>query len=307
MEKEIRDKIRQFNRYYTAVLGVLNRQYLGCRFSLPETRIIQAIFHNPNCNANDIVKLLNIDKGYLSRLLKKFEQQNLILRLTSTSDRRSELLKLTDKGTSVFHQIDKTADMSVEEICSGLSEGQLSELVDCMDKIQVILDTKSMKEIEIRKFTPDYMQDVIDLVLHFQNDGTRPRVSIEDQPDLLSIEESYINAGGDFWIACEKENGNLVGSIGLKPYTNEVAVLKKFFVREPYQGAPYHLGQRLYNELIDFARNRNFKMILLDTPRNTTRAHKFYERAGFRLVPEEELPVRYSYPYADSDFFILNI
>ncbi len=307
MEKEIRDKIRQFNRYYTAVLGVLNRRYLGCRFSLPETRIIQAIFHNPNCNANDIVKLLNIDKGYLSRLLKKFEQHNLIVRLTSASDRRSELLKLTDDGISVFHQIDVIADASVEDMCRGLSEDQLSELVDCMDKIQMILNNNAMKEIEICKFTPDYAQDVIDLVLHFQNDGTRPRVSVEDQPDLLSIEESYINAGGDFWIACEKGTGKLVGSIGLKPYTSEVAVLKKFFVRESYQGAPYHLGQRLYKELIDFAQKRKFKTILLDTPRNTTRAHKFYERAGFRLVTEDELPVRYSHPYADCDFFLLEI
>lgn len=164
-----------------------------------------------------------------------------------------------------------------------------------------------MKEIEISKFTPDYTHDVIDLVLHFQNDGTRPHVSVKDQPDLLSIEESYINAGGYFWIARERESGKLVGSIGLKPYTSEIAVLKKFFVREPYQGAPYHLGQRLYNELIDFARKRNFRTILLDTPRNTTRAHKFYERAGFKLVTEEELPVKYSHPYTDCDFFLLEI
>lgn len=307
MEKEIRDKIREFNRYYTMVLGVLNRQYLGCRFSLPETRIIQAIFHHPGCTANDIVKFLNMDKGYLSRLLKKFEHLNLIVRSTSASDRRSELLNLTDEGISVFRQIDTTADISVEEMCGSLNKHQLSELVDCMDKIRRILDNKTMKEIEICKFTPDYTQDVIDLVLHFQNDGTRPRVSVDDQPDLLSIEESYIKAGGYFWIAREKEAGNLVGSIGIKPYTNEVAVMKKFFVREPYQGTPYHVGQRLYKELIDFARKRNIKTIILDTPRNTTRAHKFYKRAGFKLVTEEELPVRYSHPYDDCDYFLLEL
>ena len=49
-------------------------------------------------------------------------------------------------------------------------------------------------------------QDVIDLVLHFQNDGTRPRIAVEDQPDYLSIEESYINAGGDFWIAARRKS-----------------------------------------------------------------------------------------------------
>lgn len=116
-----------------------------------------------------------------------------------------------------------------------------------------------------------------------------------------------MKADGDFWIACEKETGKLVGTIGIKPYTKDIAVLKKFFVSELYQGAPYHLGQRLYKEVIEFARKRNLKTILLDTPRNTTRAHKFYERAGFRLVKEEELPVKYSHPYADCDFFVLEI
>lgn len=76
------------------------------------------------------------------------------------------------------------------------------------------------------------MQDVIDLVLHFQNDGTRPLVTVNDQPDLLNIKECYLNAGGNFWVATD--NGKLAGSIGIMPYGKEVAVLKKFFVYEDY-------------------------------------------------------------------------
>lgn len=178
-----------------------------------------------------------------------------------------------------------------------------------MDRIRKILTGKVEKimDIEICKFTPEYTDDVIDLVLHFQNDGTRPLVSVEDQPDLMTIDDSYINAGGFFWIAREKGTGKLVGSIGLMPYTDKIAVLKKFFVYEPYQGKPYHIGQRLYKTLLEFARERDVKTILLDTPRNTTRAHKFYEKAGFRPVDEGELPVRFSHPYSDCDFFLLNI
>lgn len=159
--------------------------------------------------------------------------------------------------------------------------------------------------ISIIQFKNCYTQDVIDLVLHFQNDGTRPLVTVDDQPDLLNIKESYINAGGDFWIAID--NDKLIGSIGIMPCSKEIAVLKKFFVYEEYQGKPYHLGQKLYAALLSFAKEKGFTTLLLDTPRNTVRAHKFYEKAGFKKVDENELPLKFSHPYKDCDFFLLDL
>lgn len=126
MNSETRDKIRAFNRYYTKILGVLNRQYLGSRFSLPETRIIQAIYHNPDCSAKDIASMLNMDKSYLSRVLKKFDRQKYIVRNISADDHRCEHLTLTEIGIDAFHEIDATANNSVDEMCSGLNENQLS-------------------------------------------------------------------------------------------------------------------------------------------------------------------------------------
>ncbi|MCM1532431.1 MAG: GNAT family N-acetyltransferase [Bacteroides sp.] len=164
-----------------------------------------------------------------------------------------------------------------------------------------------MKDIEICQFTDDYTDAVIELVLHFQNDGTRPPVTVEDQPDLLDIGKSYIESNGNFWIAKEKTTGKLIGTIGLMLYGEEIAVLKKFFVCEDYQGEPYHIGRRLYDELMTFAKSRHIKTILLDTPKNTVRAHNFYKKAGFRLVSENELPIRYSHPHPDCDFFLLDL
>ena len=159
--------------------------------------------------------------------------------------------------------------------------------------------------ITITRFDDRYTQDVIDLVLHFQNDGTRPAVSVEDQPDLLNITELYVNAGGDFWIATD--DGKLAGTIGIMPCKGGIAVLKKFFVYEKYQGEPVHLGRQLYSVLLDFAKKNGVKKIMLDTPYNTTRAHKFYEKAGFKKVSESELPMRFSHPYKDCDFYLLSL
>lgn len=159
--------------------------------------------------------------------------------------------------------------------------------------------------ITISQFEDKYTQAVIDLVLHFQNDGTRPLVTANDQPDLLNITHEYIDKGGNFWIA--KDGEKLIGSIGLMPYNNEIAVLKKFFVYEDYQGKPHHLGQKLYTQLLSFAKEKNFKTILLDTPYNTERAHKFYEKAGFKKVTEDMLPIKFSHPYKDCDFFMFEL
>lgn len=161
-----------------------------------------------------------------------------------------------------------------------------------------------MLQIEI--FKQSDTEEIIKLVLHCQNDGSRAEIlSLDKQPDLLNIKKEYIDSGGNFWVA--KDNGKLAGTIGLYPLRNNIAVLKKFFVEEQYRGKPHHLGQQLYFTLLDFAKNKGIKTLILDTPKNTERAHKFYIKAGFRQIEEKDLPVHYNYPYSDSDFFILDI
>lgn len=159
--------------------------------------------------------------------------------------------------------------------------------------------------IEIHTYAESDREDVIDLVLHCQNDGTRPYVSVEDQPELLHIKEKYMDGGGNFWVA--KENGKVAGSIGLMKFNNGISILKKFFVYEAYRGAPHHLGRRLYAVLLNYAKTHGVKTLILDTPKNTNRAHHFYMKAGFVQIKKEEIPVIYDYPYDDSDFFYLKL
>lgn len=159
--------------------------------------------------------------------------------------------------------------------------------------------------IEIGKYSEGDRDEIIALVLHCQNDGTRPTVSVEDQPELLRIKEEYMDNGGNFWVA--KENGTVAGTIGLMNKGNGLCILKKFFVYEPYRGKPHHLGRRLYAVFLDFAKANGFSKVILDTPKNTERAHLFYEKSGFRRMEKEELPVEYDYPYDDSHFFYLDL
>ena len=159
--------------------------------------------------------------------------------------------------------------------------------------------------MQIRQFIQSDTEEIIALVLHCQNDGSRPVVTVENQTDLLQIQEKYIAGGGNFWVAAD--NGKIAASIGLMNYGKGVGILKKFFVYEAYRGAPHHLGRQLYDTLLQFAKANGFKTLILDTPKNTDRAHKFYAKAGFEKITKEQLEIVYDYPYDDSDFFRLQL
>lgn len=158
----------------------------------------------------------------------------------------------------------------------------------------------------IKIYEDRYKKEVIDLILHVQNDEYGVGISTEEQPDILDIQSSYINDGGNFWIALN-DNDEVVGSIGLQKKTNEVAVLKKFFVYKEYRGKEFGIGISLYQALIDFAKQQGVSKIILDTPSKATRSHGFYKKVGFKKIDKEDLPVHYDYPDRNSLIFELDL
>ena len=97
------NSIRAFNRFYTKLLGVLNKYYLESEFGLPEVRIIQDVYLHPDRSSKDISSELNMDKGLLSRLLKQLEQKGYICRKGTERDSRMGLINLTQKGCEIYH------------------------------------------------------------------------------------------------------------------------------------------------------------------------------------------------------------
>lgn len=135
MKQEYIDQIRAFNRFYTKILGVLNKSYLGSEFGLSEIRVIQDVYLHPNRNAKEITRELNMDKGLLSRILKKLKAKEYIYREKATNDNRREFVKLTKHGEEVYHTLNMAANQSIEEIFAGLDESRLQEIVKSMKTI----------------------------------------------------------------------------------------------------------------------------------------------------------------------------
>ncbi|MBT2658350.1 GNAT family N-acetyltransferase [Bacillus sp. ISL-18] len=151
-----------------------------------------------------------------------------------------------------------------------------------------------------------YKEEVINLIMYVQNVEFSVGISMEEQPDILDIQSNYINDGGNFWVALN-DNGEVVGSIGLQRKTNEIAVLKKFFVYKGYRGKEFGIGTGLYKALLDFATKQRYSKVLLDTPSKATRSHSFYKKVGFKEIAKKDLPIKYDYPDRDSLIFELDL
>lgn len=135
--------IREFNRFYTNIIGVVNRNILESPYSLSETRVLYEIRHQPNCTAKDIKNTIQIDEGYLSRILDKFVKQKLVKKVQSPEDGRVYTLHLTTKGNTLFQQLNDASDRSIEMIVHKLTDKEVQEVVGMLEGIRRIL-TKSV-------------------------------------------------------------------------------------------------------------------------------------------------------------------
>ncbi|MEB2282692.1 MarR family winged helix-turn-helix transcriptional regulator [Lysinibacillus xylanilyticus] len=144
MDKEIIYDIRQFNRFYTKVLGLFNNQILDTDCSLTEARILFEISERTECIANNLVQELNIDRSYLSRILRKFEREGLIEKKSSPIDSRKNLLFLTRKGEELLDKINNRSDEQVNQLFNGLTNSEINEIRNSMMLIKEKLDNNKL-------------------------------------------------------------------------------------------------------------------------------------------------------------------
>lgn len=155
----------------------------------------------------------------------------------------------------------------------------------------------------IETYHGDFDREIISLILTIQNQEAKIALPLEEQPDLKDIKTFYQKDGGEFWIAFD--NQKVIGTIGLMMKENHCAVLKKFFVDSHYRSQK--IGLRLYQTLLRYAKEKNIKHIILDTPAVAVVSHRFYERAGFYMIDKKQLPIHYEYPDRDSRLYQLDL
>lgn len=160
--------------------------------------------------------------------------------------------------------------------------------------------------ITIEAFRPADTLSVVNVIVPIQRGEYGIAITAEDQPDLAQIPSFYQTGAGGFWVA-RTDDGQIVGTIGLKDIGGRQAALRKMFVLASHRGAEHGVAARLLETLLDHARRVGLSGVWLGTTDKFVAAHRFYEKHGFRQVEKAQLPEGFLFMLVDTRFYALDL
>ncbi|MBS1530629.1 MAG: MarR family transcriptional regulator [Bacteroidetes bacterium] len=282
-------EIRSFNRFYTDVIGLLNRHLLDTPYSLAEARVIYEIYHNPDVQASQIMERMHIDKSYLSRILQKLEKESTISRKRSAKDARSVTISLTAKGLAEFDKLNRSSNAQIEEMIGPLSETQKKNLIAGMGSVENVLNAKrkpvTLDEIMIRTILqPGDLGYVAYLHgnIYAEECGYGLNFEAYVLESLGEFAHQYDPAKDRVWI-CEHE-GRVIGFLA-GVHRGESVQLRYFILLAEYRGIG--LGKKLMGAFMAYMREQSITKAYLWTTNEQHTATALYARYGFKLTEEK--------------------
>jgi DNA-binding MarR family transcriptional regulator/GNAT superfamily N-acetyltransferase len=280
--------VRAFNRFYTKQIGLLRKGYLDSPFSLSEVRVLYELVHRKNPIASELSKELELDPGYLSRLLDSFERRGLITRKPSPSDARQSHLSLTAKGRQAFAPLEAKTQNQAAEMLAKLSGADQDRLVHAMHTIELLLGVEPRQKpgYVLRSHQPGDMGWVVHRhgALYAAECGWDERFEALVAEIAAKFIQNFDPKRERCWIA-ERE-GAIIGSVFLVKKSDRVAKLRLLLVEPSARGLG--IGGRLVDECIRYGRQAGYRKMTLWTQSMLVAARHIYKQAGFRLVHEEE-------------------
>ncbi|MBO0678288.1 MarR family transcriptional regulator [Mycolicibacterium sp. S2-37] len=279
--------VRAFNRFYTRVLGLLKPDLAGSRFTLTEARILFEIAQFDTLPVSDLRAALDLDAGYLSRILANFATAGLIVREPSSADRRRQSVRLTDAGRTAFAELDELQTAAIDDMLAPLSTDQRTRIATAMARIrQTLGDAPRPAALVLRSPEPGDLGWVVErhgrrYADDYGWDTTFEGLVAEIVGDFSRRTDGPPQAG---WIA--ELDGERVGCVFCTAADEpDTAKLRLLLVEPSARGAG--VGSRLVEECLRFAKRSGYTRITLWTNEILTAARRIYQRAGFRLDRSE--------------------
>jgi DNA-binding MarR family transcriptional regulator/GNAT superfamily N-acetyltransferase len=278
--------VRAFNRFYTSRIGVLREGLLESPFSLTEARVIFELAQREATEVAELRRALNVDAGYLSRILARFAGDGLVTRERSASDGRRQVVRLTDGGRAAYRVLDTRSAAEVGALLSGLADDEQRCLVGAMREIRRVLEpAPSGQPFVLRPPGPGDLGWVVHRhgVLYAREYGWDETF----EALVARIVADYVDhrdpARERVWIA--ELDGQPAGCIFCVRREDHLAQLRLLLVEPGARGMG--VGGKLVDECLDFARAAGYREIMLWTNDVLDQARRIYERAGFELREEE--------------------
>ena len=284
------EAVRAFNRFYTRRIGALNEGLLDSPLTLTEVRVLYEIAHGDRPTAAEIGALLQLDAGYLSRILRAFHRRGLLRRTRSDTDGRAHHLSLTAKGHQLFDPLDARARDEVASILEPVPRPDQERLIGAMQTIRGILEPppprdRAADNVTLRRHRPGDMGWIVHRhgALYFQEYGWDETFEGLVAGIVSTFIAKYDPDVDRCWIA--ERDGAILGSVFLVRRSKTIGQLRLLFVEPSARGLG--LGNRLVTECIDFARRVGYRKMMLWTHSNLEAARHIYIRKGFTLVKVE--------------------
>ena len=279
--------VREFSRFYTGLLGLLKEGLLDTPYSLTEARVIFELARADYTEVADFRRILNIDAGYLSRLLARFEADGLIIRRRSPLDGRRQVISLTGPGRAAFRRLDSSSARQIAALLAPRPEADQQQLIAAMRCVQQVLTGPGQAPaVRIRPPGPGDLGWVVQehgarYAAEYGWDATFEALVARIVADYACDHDPERERA---WIA--EVDGQPAGCIFCVRQDDATAQLRLLLVTPAARGLG--IGRQLVDECVSFARASGYRELVLWTNDVLTAARHIYEKAGFQLVAEEK-------------------
>jgi DNA-binding MarR family transcriptional regulator/GNAT superfamily N-acetyltransferase len=283
------EAVRSFNRFYTRRIGALRADFVGSPYPLPEARLIYELGRRRRCTPTELCRELELDAGYLSRLVASLGRRGVLESKRSIKDGRCKVLSLTAAGRRAFALLDTRSRDEVASMLGAVAGPEQTRLVGAMQTVESIL-TGQPGEVVLRRQRPGDLGWVVqahgELYAREYGWGERFEALVAEIVAQFVAAQSVpgFDAGRSrCWIA--ELGGERVGSVLVVPASRRVAKLRLLLVDPRARGRG--LGKRLVRECIAFARAQGYRKLVLWTQSNLAAARAIYRDCGFALRKRE--------------------
>jgi DNA-binding MarR family transcriptional regulator/GNAT superfamily N-acetyltransferase len=266
---------RGFNRFYTGAIGVLTDRYLGQARPLGEARLLFEIGAE-GAAVQDLRTALDLDAGYLSRLLRSLQDQGLVQVSSRPADHRARIAELTTEGHAELADLNHRASTVATGLLAPLTSRQREELISALDLVQRRL---RLAAISIQVTDPSSLMARQCLTEYAAEIGQRFPEGF-DHAALVPPAEAT-GTSGAFLVA--REQHRLAGCAVLRTFAPGIGEIRHVWVHA--QARRLGLGRRLLHELERQAAARDLRTVRLDTHEVLTEAISMYRSSGYREIP----------------------
>lgn len=286
MKQQYIDKIRSFNRYYTQVLGLLNKGMLNGDLGISELRVLREIYLNADITSTEIALTLELDKGFLSRIFKRFEKLGLSIRTKSGKDNRSSAITLTDLGRSTYEKIDLDSDAQIKSLFADFSQQELKTVVRSMTTIDSLLHRINNHEIIdpiiIRPIEEKDNEALAVLIRTVFDEFKAPQKgTVYDDPQTDQLYQCFLNSNAEYWVV--ESNHVILGGCGFYPTTGlppSCAEIVKFYLSDKLRGNG--VGLHLLHMIEERAKKAGYNQLYLESFEVFQGAVSLYEKLDYK-------------------------